>query len=296
MRVALAALARVRGPAGRQLQVAARVTAAAACSAPNWVCAPSAGAGLLARARAVWPSAVAPQTAPRARVLSAPSLTLRGGAGLAHSGVRAEEEQRHGNERSRSAWGLPALAAAVIMGSAPSECEERHTPVRAAPPSAVRATSAADKQECDAPVYLRFAATLIDIVIGRVINVVFTLALKLGSMRLGRPLHDDVCKIMGNLAQVIYFLTMLRDDELTGANGQTLGKKLVRIRTVLEGRHGPMSLQVSSGPHVSSNATAAHLHSTRAYTCMYTEGWHPHISRGILTREGHGSTGSQTTC
>ena len=43
--------------------------------------------------------------------------------------------------------------------------------------------------------------------------------------------------------QVTYSLTILRDD-LTGENGQTLGKKLLQIRTVLDGCPGTMCLQV----------------------------------------------------
>jgi hypothetical protein len=67
----------------------------------------------------------------------------------------------------------------------------------------VKAASPDDSQHTSvAPMYRRFAANFIDIFIARFINLVFTLALKLASMQLGRPVSDDVAKKFGNLAQV----------------------------------------------------------------------------------------------
>jgi len=53
-----------------------------------------------------------------------------------------------------------------------------------------------------APMYRRFLALIIDIIIGKAINAFFTVALKLASIRLGNAVSDDQAKIFGNMIQV----------------------------------------------------------------------------------------------
>ena len=94
--------------------------------------------------------------------------------------------------------------------------------------------SAPAGQVVTAPMYRRTLALIIDIVVGKAVNALCTLALKLASMGWGFVITDESAKAFGNVVQFLYVREYLFDSRLTGAVGQTFGKKLMGIQTIVD--------------------------------------------------------------
>ena len=116
---------------------------------------------------------------------------------------REREEKGYRSRDLRFMQGaVAALIASCSRDSALSAEDASDVNTQGSDIIVVKAASSDDSQQSVAPMYRRLAANFIDILIARFINLVFTLALKLASMQLGRTVSDDVAKNFGNLAQV----------------------------------------------------------------------------------------------